>query len=154
VLIALGVSGFGTLESRLPGISTVLLYGGVIFLVVYGARSAWAACGGSDDALTAADGPTRGLIPTLATCLALTWLNPHVYLDTVVFLGSISTNYGAHRWTFGTGAMLSSLVFFFSLAYGARLLAPLFARPIAWRVLDAAIALVMWGIAIKLLSME
>ena len=82
--------------------------------------------------------------------LALTWLNPHVYLDTVVLIGSISSQYD-NRLMFGLGATTASFVFFFTLGYGARLLAPLFARPRAWQVLDAIIALTMWAIALKLL---
>jgi L-lysine exporter family protein LysE/ArgO len=87
----------------------------------------------------------------LLACLAFTWLNPHVYLDTVVLVGSISTKYGQQgRWVFGFGAMAASLVWFFALAYGARLLAPIFKKPLAWRVLDALIALVMLSIAVSL----
>ena len=85
----------------------------------------------------------------LLTCLALTWLNPHVYLDTVVLLGSISAQYD-NAVAFALGAMTASFVFFFSLGYGARLLAPLFARPVAWRVLDVLVGAIMWAIAAKL----
>ncbi|WP_435885071.1 LysE/ArgO family amino acid transporter [Streptomyces tauricus] len=77
------------------------------------------------------------------TCLAMTWLNPHVYLDTVFLLGSIAADRGPWRWTFGLGAMLASLVWFAALGFGARLLSPLLARPSAWRVLDALIAVTM-----------
>ena len=84
------------------------------------------------------------------TCLALTWLNPHVYLDTVVLLGSISTQYPGQGLAFGLGATTASFLFFFSLGYGARYLRPLFARPTAWRVLDGLIALVMAAIAVNL----
>jgi L-lysine exporter family protein LysE/ArgO len=88
----------------------------------------------------------------LLTVLALTWLNPHVYLDTVVLLGSISAQYD-NRVAFGAGAVTASFTFFFALGYGARLLAPFFANPRAWQVLDAIIGLTMWAIAAKLLSM-
>jgi L-lysine exporter family protein LysE/ArgO len=87
---------------------------------------------------------------TVATCLALTWLNPHVYLDTVVLLGSMSSTYGSHRWAFGAGAGVASLLWFAGLGYGARLLRPVFARPTAWRVLDAVIALVMGALGVSL----
>ena len=89
----------------------------------------------------------------LATCLALTWLNPHVYLDTIGLIGAVSTNFpGVHgKLAYALGAILASFVFFFGLGYGARLLAPLFARPRTWPVLDACIALVMWGIAATLI---
>jgi L-lysine exporter family protein LysE/ArgO len=88
----------------------------------------------------------------VGTCLALTWLNPHVYLDTVVFLGSVSTRYGDQAALFGAGAVTASFVFFFGLGYGARALAPVFARPGAWRVLDLLIAAVMWALAAKLVA--
>jgi L-lysine exporter family protein LysE/ArgO len=87
----------------------------------------------------------------LLTCLALTWLNPHVYLDTVFLLGSVASTHGASRWWFAAGAMLASLVWFFSLAYGARLLGRMFASPVAWRVLDGVIAVVMALIAVSLI---
>ena len=150
VLIAGGVAGFGALQDAAPWVGPLLLWGGVAFLVVHGARSAWSAWSSTDAALDPADAPARPLGPTIATCLALTWLNPHVYLDTLVFLGSISAQYGSRAWLFAVGAMTASFTFFFSLAYGARLLRPLFARPRAWRVLDALVALVMWAIALKL----
>jgi L-lysine exporter family protein LysE/ArgO len=82
--------------------------------------------------------------------LAFTWLNPHVYLDTVVLLGSVSTRYPAQRVAFAAGAMAASLLFFFALGYGARMLRPLFANPRAWRVLDGLIGLTMLGLACKL----
>ena len=87
---------------------------------------------------------------TVATCLALTWLNPHVYLDTVVLLGSMASTYGEHRWQFAAGAGLGSVVWFAGLGYGARLLRPVFARPAAWRVLDGGIAVVMCALAVSL----
>jgi L-lysine exporter family protein LysE/ArgO len=86
----------------------------------------------------------------VATCLGLTWLNPHVYLDTVALLGSLSGTYGSDRWAFGAGAALGSLLWFTGLGYGARLLRPVFARPAAWRVLDTIIAAVMVALAVSL----
>ena len=91
------------------------------------------------------------LLATVLTCLALTWLNPHVYLDTVVLLGSVANTHGDARWLFGLGAGVASLVWFSALGYGARFLRPLFARPAAWRILDGVIALVMFAIAASLL---
>jgi L-lysine exporter family protein LysE/ArgO len=88
----------------------------------------------------------------LLTCLALTWLNPHVYLDTVVLLGAVAAQYD-DRLNFALGAMTASFVFFFSLGYGARLLAPFFSKPRAWQVLDVIIGVIMWAIAAKLLLM-
>ncbi|MGR7027439.1 LysE/ArgO family amino acid transporter [Geodermatophilus sp. URMC 62] len=87
---------------------------------------------------------------TVGTCLALTWLNPHVYLDTVVLLGSMASTYGEHRWQFAAGAGLGSVVWFTGLGYGARLLRPVFARPAAWRALDGVIAVVMTVLAVSL----
>jgi L-lysine exporter family protein LysE/ArgO len=97
---------------------------------------------------------SAGAWQTALTCLAFTWLNPHVYLDTLVLLGSVSTQFGARAGAFAGGAMTASLVFFFSLGYGARLLRPLFAWPGSWRILDLLIGCVMWGIAARLLLFE
>ncbi|MBC7180872.1 MAG: amino acid transporter [Roseovarius sp.] len=148
VLVAAGVTGFGVLAEAVPGLERIMRYGGAAFLLVYGARSFWAAWRGGA-ALEAGEG-AGSLRRAVLTCLALTWLNPHVYLDTVVLLGSISAQY-ADRFAFGLGAVTASFVFFFALGYGARLLAPLFQRPASWRVLDAGVGCVMWAIAIGLL---
>ncbi len=149
ILIAAGVGGFGTLAERVPWFEGVMRYGGAAFLLWYGwrnARSAWRGGG----ALQAADAAQGGLRPALLTVLALTWLNPHVYLDTVVLIGSISAQYDSRLW-FGIGACVASFVWFFGLAYGARLLRPVFASALAWRILDGVIALTMWAIAASLL---
>lgn len=151
LLIAAGVAGFGALATSLPWFETVMRFGGAAFLVCYGLlsfRRVWR--GGS--ALQAATTPGASLSTALLTVLAFTWLNPHVYLDTVVLIGSVSAQYG-DRLGFALGAMTASFVFFFGLGYGARLLAPLFARPRAWQILDALIGAVMWMIAIKLVIM-
>ncbi|MGR3696704.1 MAG: LysE/ArgO family amino acid transporter [Roseovarius sp.] len=148
VLVAAGVTGFGVLSEAVPGLERIMRYGGAAFLLVYGARSFLAAWRGGG-ALEAGEG-AGSLRRAVLTCLALTWLNPHVYLDTVVLLGSVSAQY-ADRLAFGLGAVSASFVFFFALGYGARLLAPLFRRPESWRVLDAGVGCVMWAIAIGLL---
>ncbi|MEM7443360.1 MAG: LysE/ArgO family amino acid transporter [Pseudomonadota bacterium] len=148
-LIAAGVIGFAAIHETMPLIEPALRYGGAAFLFVYGLlrfRSALK----NDGALLSASGGSAPLLPTAVTCLALTWLNPHVYLDTVVLLGSISTQYEGQRAIFAIGAMTASFVFFFSLGYGARLLRPLFATPSAWRILDFVIAAVMWTISASL----
>ncbi|MHA6262772.1 LysE/ArgO family amino acid transporter [Arenibacterium sp. CAU 1754] len=150
-LIGAGVAGFGALGQAVPWFEPVMRYGGAAFLIVYGAmnlRSAWA--GGAAMDLTGGARPT--LKRALLTLLALTWLNPHVYLDTVVLIGSISSQYES-RLFFGLGAALSSMTFFFTLGYGARLVAPIFANPRAWQVLDAGIGVTMWTIAAKLVVM-
>ena len=149
LLIAAGVAGFGTLAQAAPWIEPVMRWGGALFLIAYGARallSAWR--GGA--VLTVEGGAVEALGPVLATCLALTWLNPHVYLDTVVLLGSVAAQY-EDRLSFALGAMTASFVFFFTLGFGARRLAPLFARPQAWRVLDLGVGLLMWVIAAALI---
>lgn len=149
VLIAAGVGGFGLVSGAVPWLADVMLWGGVAFLVVYGAmrfRAAWQ--GG--EALTPAPGGAEPLGRVLATCLVLTWANPHVYLDTVVLLGSISAQYAPMGWAFGMGAAAGSLVFFSALGFGARLLGPVFAKPRAWVVLEVVVGCTMWAIAAKL----
>ncbi len=150
VLISLGVAGFATLADVMPSLLPWFRWGGAAFLVAYGARSFWAAWRGGE-ALESAGNGGQTRLAALATCLALTWLNPHVYLDTLALLGSISTRYAPHELAFGAGAAIASFTFFFTLAYGARLLAPIFARPAAWRVLDVGIGVVMWVIAVGLI---
>ncbi|WP_111732077.1 LysE/ArgO family amino acid transporter [Roseovarius amoyensis] len=151
VLIATGVAGFGALVTAAPGLETAMRIGGAGFLIWYGARTLRAAWIGGE-VLEAGLGDAGGLRPALLTCLTLTWLNPHVYLDTVVLLGAVSAQY-ADRLAFALGAMTASFVFFFGLGYGARFLAPLFRRPASWRVLDVVVGLTMWAIAAKLLLM-
>ena len=150
LLISLGVFALGTVTDLIPGIEPALRYGGAAFLLAYGLRSARSAMTGGG-ALTSGDGTRQGLGATLATALAFTFLNPHVYLDTVLLIGSIASQYPGREAAFGAGAVTGSFLFFFSLGYGARLLAPVFARPNAWRVLDGVIAVVMIGLAIKLI---
>ena len=148
-LIALGAGGFGAVISRSPLLTTVTAWGGAAFLFVYGARSFLAALrpGTLRDA-TAVRAKVQSLPAVLSATLAVSLLNPHVYLDTIVLLGSVAAQRAAQeRPWFALGAMAASAVWFFSLGYGARLLAPVFARPEAWRVLDVAIGFVMWWIA-------
>jgi L-lysine exporter family protein LysE/ArgO len=149
-LIAAGVAGFGALAEAVPGLEFGMRVFGAGFLIWYGARTLLAAWRGR--ASLQAGGDAQSLQSALLTCLALTWLNPHVYLDTVVLLGAISAQYDEPLY-FALGAMTASFVFFFTLGYGARALAPLFARPAAWRVLDLLVGVIMWGIAAKLILM-
>jgi len=150
VLIGLGVAGAGFVFDRVPWLTTAVRFAGAAFLLVYAilaARRALRPAKGLD----AADTPARStLAVVITTSLALTWLNPHVYLDTVVLLGSIASTHGDDRWWFGLGAGVASIAWFTALGVGARLLAPVFARPIAWRILDGLIAVVMLAIAISL----
>ncbi len=149
LLIATGVFGAGRIAALAPWLMQTMRWGGAAFLVWYGARAFRAAWHGGES-LEAARQDAPGLAPTLAMVAAITWLNPHVYLDTVVLLGSVSAGF-PDKTAFACGAISGSFLFFFSLGYGARLLAPVFAKPLAWRVLDAAVGLMMWAIALGLL---
>ena len=151
ILIAVGVAGFGSLAQAAPWFEPVMRYGGSAFLVWYALRSFRSAWQGGD-AMSVDRGPRSSLRTALLTVLAFTWLNPHVYLDTVVLIGSISAQYD-DRLGFALGAILSSFVFFFSLGYGAAVLSPIFARRKAWQILDIVIGVVMLGIAAKLVVM-
>ncbi|ODN72007.1 LysE/ArgO family amino acid transporter [Methylobrevis pamukkalensis] len=145
-LIALGAAGMGTLVNASGRLFAVLAFAGMAMLGWYGiaaARRVFAPGG-----LEAARGGPMTLAKALTTAAILTWANPHVYIDTVVLLGGISGRYPVDaRLYFAGGAMLASVVWFSALGYGARLLAPVFERPLAWRILDAGIALVMLSIA-------
>lgn len=152
-LIAAGAVGFGGLVGRFPAVAAVAAWGGAAFLALYGALSLRSAL--RPQTLHAEDPKAHGVLTTTASAvgatLAVSLLNPHVYLDTVVLLGSVAAQYqpGPRVW-FALGAMVASTAWFFGLAYGARLLEPLFAKPAAWRILDAAIAAIMWWIAAML----
>lgn len=161
VLIAAGTAGLGALVTGAPALLTVVRWGGAAFLLTLAALAARRALrpGGLDPASGAGAASARSAV---GTSLALTWLNPHVYLDTVLLLGSLAAGYAAAhagaagdpdaaRWLFGAGAMVASVLWFTALGFGARLLAPVFARPGAWRVLDGAIAVVMATIGVSLL---
>jgi L-lysine exporter family protein LysE/ArgO len=149
-LIAAGVGGFGALSQALPWLGQAMRYGGAAFLIVYGALRFRAALRGGAALLPANTLPAP-LGRVAATALLLTWANPHVYLDTLVLVGSISAQYAPDNWVFGLGAMTASVTFFATLGYGARWLTPLFARPRAWVVLEVAVGCIMWAIAAKLL---
>lgn len=150
VLITVGVAGFGRMAVALPWLDPVMRYGGAAFLLAYGARSLRSALRGTG-ALEVSEGPVaEPLGRVLAACLAITWLNPHVYLDTVVLLGSVAVQFPGSKVAFGAGAVTGSFLFFFALAYGAKRLRPVFARPVAWRILEGVIAAIMATIAVTL----
>lgn len=162
-LIAVGVSGLGAVLQAAPWLVDAARWGGAIFLGGYALLAARRALRPSGAALRiegdpAAPGGAPGggvatrtrLAPVILTCLALTWLNPHVYLDTVFLLGSVASTHGALRWWFAAGAATASVVWFFSLALGARHLGRWLSSPRAWRVLDGIIAVVMLAIAVSL----
>lgn len=151
ILIAVGVAGFGALVQATTWLGPLMRGAGALFLAGYAAlalRAAWR--GGSG--LTAQGRGALGRGQALGVTLAFTWLNPHVYLDTLVLVGSISSQSASPIW-FGLGAICASFVFFFSLGYGARRLAPVFARPGAWRIFDAGVGVTMAALACKLLVM-
>jgi len=153
LLIIVGISGAGALIADNPQLARFAGWGGALFLVWYGARSLRSAFQPSSLENRAQQQLTRRKL--LLTTLALTFLNPHVYVDTVLLLGGIGGRLTeADRYLFGAGAITASILWFFSLSLGAGKLAPLFRKPSAWRWLDGCIALVMWGIAISLLQPE
>lgn len=151
VLIAAGVAGFGQMMAAAPWLDPVMRYGGAAFLAAYGARSLVSALRATGALAVEGGSAPRSLLSVVLTCLAFTWLNPHVYLDTLGLLGALSTRFPGDEWSFGLGAISASGLFFFALGYGARRLRPVFARPSAWRMLEAVIAVVMWALAARLL---
>lgn len=152
LLIAAGVAGFGAVIETFPSLPRFMSMAGAAFLIFYGAMKFWAAYRGGE--VQALSGKTTALMPTILTCLALTWLNPHVYLDTLGLIGAISTQFPGTtgKLSFGFGAITSSFVFFFGLAYGARFLAPIMQTPRTWQILDVLIGMLMWFLAYGLLS--
>lgn len=172
-LIILGVSGIGLVLQAVPWLIDVVRWAGAAFLLVYGllaARRAWRptgqalevaeteriadggapATGGATATRTVSTRARTGLVPAVLTCLALTWLNPHVYLDTVFLLGTVANTHGADRWWFAAGAVTASILWFFGLAFGARFLGRWLSTPRAWRILDGVIAIVMIALAVSL----
>ena len=148
VLIVAGVAGVGALVTAHPQLMTIARYGGAAFLLAYGLLAARRAL--QPAVMTPGDAGSARLPAVLLTCLTLTFLNPHVYLDTVVLLGTLASQQGDGRWRFGAGAALASLVWFFGLGFGARQLAGLFAKPVTWRILDGVIALTMIALSVSL----
>jgi len=148
VLISAGIAGVGALINAHPSALNIAKFGGALFLVGYGllaARRAW-----RPSSLTPSEAAPTRLIEVLLTCAALTFLNPHVYLDTVVLLGALANEHRDERWLFGVGAVTASAVWFVGLGLGARQLAGLFARPLTWRILDGLIAVMMIGLGTSL----
>lgn len=150
-LILCGVFGLGALVREWPGLLQALRLGGAAFLATYGlmaARRAWRGGGG----LSASNQGDASWQRILLACLAFTLLNPHVYLDTMILLGSLSTRYAdAAKWAFAAGACLASVTWFSMLGYGSRLLQPVFRSARAWRVLDATMAVFMFSLCLMLL---
>ncbi|MFZ4117375.1 MAG: LysE/ArgO family amino acid transporter [Rhodoluna sp.] len=147
-LIALGVLGLGALISALPWLLEVIRWVGVAFLVWYGSTSLRRFM--KNESLKAAESGSGNLKQTVLTTLALTFLNPHVYLDTVIFIGGIANQFGDQKWFFAIGAVTASFIWFFSLGFGASKASVLVSKPAFWKILDIFIAAVMYSLAITL----
>lgn len=149
ILISAGVFGLGTLINQSPIIVTLAKYFGAAFLFWYGLKNFLSSFNPSSGLIAnGQDVTSRG--KTIALALAFTWLNPHVYLDTLVLIGTISAKFN-DKLSFGLGAISVSFIFFFSLGYGARILQPIFAKPKAWQILNFIIGIMMWIIALMLI---
>ncbi|MER7330273.1 MULTISPECIES: LysE/ArgO family amino acid transporter [unclassified Micromonospora] len=148
LLISVGIAGMGTATAEHPAVLTAVRWLGAAFLLGYGVLAARRAL--RPGALSPADRPPATLGATLLACLAFTYLNPHVYLDTVLLLGGVARQH-PHHWVFGAGAAVASVVWFTAIGVAAHRLAPVLARPTAWRIVDGVVALVMTALAAGLL---
>ncbi|QJB56066.1 LysE/ArgO family amino acid transporter [Pseudodesulfovibrio sp. zrk46] len=149
VMISLGVTGVGAMVASNPTLATIATWGGAAFLSWYGFNSFMSAIRGGS--LEASGEAGKTLRHTLMLTLAVTLLNPHFYLDTIVLMGSISGQFPVpERYVFGMGAITASICWFISLSLGGQMLAPVFKREITWRILDGIVCLTMWGIAASL----
>jgi L-lysine exporter family protein LysE/ArgO len=151
LLITLGVGGVGAVVVAWPGALTAVAWIGGAFLLGYGALAARRVLRPGTAGLRTEGEAATSRRRAVLTCLAMTWLNPHVYLDTVFLLGSIAADQGPLRWTFGAGAALASLCWFAALGFGARLLGRRLAKPTAWRVLDGLVAVTMIALGLSLI---
>ena len=147
-LIWLGVAGLGALITSLPWLLEVIRWFGVAYLSWFGFKSARAAF--KNESLDAAGAAEQSRGKVVTTVLALTLLNPHVYLDTVILLGSIGNQFGADKWYFASGASVASILWFTTVGYGAKAASRLMSKPVFWRILDSVIAVIMFGIALTL----
>jgi L-lysine exporter family protein LysE/ArgO len=148
ILIFLGTGGLGALVQSNQGLLEVVRWFGVAYLTWFGIKSVRSAF--SNQSLSASESPTVSAIKVATTALALTWLNPHVYLDTVILLGSVANQFEADRWYFAIGASVASVFWFTTIGFGARAASKYMSRPIFWKILDSLIAIVMFSIAITL----
>ena len=147
-LIALGIAGLGAIIQGLPWLLEVIRWFGVAYLTWFGIKSVRSAF--KNEVMDVSGGQTHSLAKVVTSVLGFTLLNPHVYLDTVILLGSISNQFADNRWTFGFGAMLASVVWFSSIGFGAKAASRFMSKPFFWRVLDIAIACIMFSIALFL----
>ncbi|ADG76848.1 Lysine exporter protein (LYSE/YGGA) OS=Tsukamurella paurometabola (strain ATCC 8368 / DSM /CCUG 35730 / CIP 100753 / JCM 10117 / KCTC 9821 / NBRC 16120/ NCIMB 702349 / NCTC 13040) OX=521096 GN=Tpau_0194 PE=3 SV=1 [Tsukamurella paurometabola] len=150
-LICAGVAGLGAAVSGRPAVLEAVKWAGTVVLIGYGLRSLWAAR--RADGLTAGGNTAGSVAAVITAALALTWLNPHVYLDTVLLLGSASTRYGTDRWWFAAGAVIASIAWFGLLGFGARRLAGTLGRPAVWRALNAGIGVLLLVLAARLATL-
>jgi L-lysine exporter family protein LysE/ArgO len=148
LLILAGIGGVGRVARSYPGVLEVLRWVGVAYLAGYSLHSFWRA--GRREVLLPSEAEPASRRAIVLTTLAFTFLNPHVYLDTVLLLGSVGNQYRADKWLFAAGACAGSIAWFAGLGYGARVVAPLMSRPATWRVLDVVIGIVMLGVAVSI----
>jgi L-lysine exporter family protein LysE/ArgO len=148
ILIFLGTGGLGALVQSNQGLLEVVRWFGVAYLTWFGIKSVRSAF--SNQSLSASESPSVSALKVATTALALTWLNPHVYLDTVILLGSVANQFEADRWYFAIGASVASVLWFTMIGFGARAASKYMSRPIFWKILDSLIAIVMFSIAITL----
>lgn len=150
-LISLGIFGMGSLIQAQPDLLFWIAWAGVVFLFVYGALAFKSAAGAHSMDIDSSNSD-YSLTKALAVAASVSLLNPHLYLDIMVLLGGISSQYlGSEKLWFGFGAVSASFMWFFGLAWGAKWLMPVFRNPLAWRVLDGLIGIMMWGIAAGLI---
>ncbi|HIQ34430.1 MULTISPECIES: LysE/ArgO family amino acid transporter [Acinetobacter] len=150
ILIYFGVTGFSKVIANFPLLLTVSKYFGAAFLFLYGLRNFYSAIKNSSS-LNPSDIEKDSLLKIIGICLAFTWLNPHVYLDAIILIGSISVQFSDQLYQFAAGTILASWIFFFSVGYGAKMLLPLFKRATSWKILDVLIGITMWTIATMLI---
>ncbi len=150
ILIYLGVTGFSKIVVNFPLILIVSKYFGAAFLFFYGLRNFYSAIK-STSSLNPSDIEKDSLLKIIGMCLAFTWLNPHVYLDAIILIGSISVQFSDQLYLFAAGTILASWIFFFSVGYGAKMLLPLFKKATSWKILDVLIGVTMWTIATMLI---
>ena len=148
LLIILGTGGLGTVIQSRPDLLDVIRWFGVIYLTWFGIKSVLSAF--RNETLTASNQSAESWKKVLLTVLAMTYLNPHVYLDTVIFVGSLANQFESQRWYFALGACIASGIWFSAIGYGARSASHLMSKPLFWRVLDSAIAAIMFTLAITL----
>ena len=148
VLIFLGTGGLGALVQSNQGLLEVIRWFGVAYLTWFGIKSVKSAF--TNQSLEASESPTVSALKVATTALALTWLNPHVYLDTVILLGSVANQFDSNRWYFAIGASVASVLWFTVIGFGARAASKYMSRTIFWKILDSLIAIVMFSIAITL----